>query len=351
MKKYLLPLLFIALAAVAWWLWRSDQGTTITGPLSDFAIADTARVDRIFIADKEGRTADLRKGPDGRWTVNGEPANQFPVHTLLKTFRNVEVRTPVPKSAVANTLKFMSTSAIKVEIYTGDDEPEKIWWVGHGTPDHLGVYTILEKPGIGRSESPFVLGMSGFTGLINTRFHANLDDWRSTDLAIYPDMNNIASMQVEHPMEDSMGYIINYGGDRIMSLEDAQGRELPLDTVIVFDMLQHLRDAHFEYFERTYSKAVKDSILASVPRHVLTIITRDGRKQHLKFWKKDPYPGEQSMDFEPMTVDVDRMLSVKDDTALVVVQRYWFDRMVPYLGQVRQRPMTSAVRGPSTADR
>ena len=200
MKKYLLPLLFIALAAVAWWLWRRDTGTTLTGAMSDFAIADTARVDRIFIADKQGRTADLRRGPDGRWTVDGRPANQFPVGTLLKTFRNVEVRTPVPKSAEAATLKFMSTSAVKVEIYTGGSRPEKIWWVGHGTPDHLGVYTILEKPGTGRSASPFVLGMSGFTGLINTRFHANLDEWLSTDMAVYPDINAIASMQVEHPL-------------------------------------------------------------------------------------------------------------------------------------------------------
>lgn len=334
MKKSLLPLLFIALAAVAWWLWRRDTGTTLTGAMSDFAIADTARVDRIFIADKQGRTADLRRGADGRWTVDGRPANQFPVGTLLKTFRNVEVRTPVPKSAEAATLKFMSTSAVKVEIYTGGSRPEKIWWVGHGTPDHLGVYTILEKPGTGRSESPFVLGMSGFTGLINTRFHANLDEWLSTDLAVYPDINAIASMQVEHPLEDSAGYIINFGGGRDMSLNDAQGRSLPVDTVIVFDMLQHAIDAHFEYFERTYTRAVKDSILASEPRHVLTLTTRDGRKQRLAFWKKNPYPGEKTMDFETLTTDVDRMLSVKDDTALVVVQRYWFDRMVPYLGQV-----------------
>lgn len=334
MKKYRLPLLFIALAALAWWLWRRDTGTTLTAAMSDFAIADTARVDRIFIADKQGRTADLRKGADGRWTVNGLAANQFPVHTLLKTFRNVEVRTPVPKSAEAATLKFMSTSAVKVEIYTGGSTPEKIWWVGHGTPDHLGVYTILEKPGTGRSESPFVLGMSGFTGLINTRFHANLDEWRSTDLSVYPDMEAIASMQVEHPLEDSLGYIINYGGGRAMTLQDAHGRSLPVDTVIVFDMLRHVIDAHFEYFERTYTKAVQDSIKAAVPRHILTLTSRDGKTRKLKFWKKDPYPGEKTMDFEAMTEDVDRMLSVKDDTALVVVQRYWFDRMVPYLGQV-----------------
>ena len=42
--------------------------------------------------------------------------------------------------------------------------------------------------------------------------------------------------------------------------------------------------------------------------------------------------------YAPAFVGGSSLLGVLDDTALVVVQRYWFDRMVPYLGQVRQRP-------------
>ncbi len=334
MKKLLLPLLFVLLAAMAFWLWRSNSGSTLTGPLSDFAMPDTARVSRIFIADKQGLTADLRRGTDGLWTVNGLPANQFPVRTLLKTFLKVEVRTPVAKSMEAMTLKLMASAAVKVEIYTGDDEPEKIWWVGHGTPDHFGVYTILEKPGVGRSDSPFVLGMTGFTGLINTRFHARLDEWRSTDLSIYPDIEQIASLKVEHAQPDSAGYTVQYGGGRMMSLLDEQGQPMAFDSVIVMDMLLHVKDAHFEYFERTWTKAQKDSILASPPQHVLTITTKDGGSKRLPFWKKRPYAGERNVDFDLLAEDLDRMHSVLNDTALVVVQRYWFDRMVPYLGQV-----------------
>lgn len=336
MKKLNLPLLLIVLTAVAFWLWRSNTGSTLAGPLSDFAVPDTASVDRIFIADKQGLTADLRR-VNGRWTVNGLPANQFNVGTLLKVFVRVEVRTPVAKSMEAMTLKLMASNAVKVEIYTGGDEPEKIWWLGHGTPDHFGVYALLEKPGTGRSDSPFVLGMSGFTGLINTRFHARLDEWRSTELAIHPDLNSIASVKVEHPMQDSAGYTITYSGDRNMAVLDEQGTPMAFDSVIVMDVLLHMRDAHFEYFERTYPKTRIDSIMASVPWHVLTITTRDGRSQRFPFWKKKPYAGERNADFDLLVEDLDRMHSLLDDSALVVVQRYWFDRMVPYLGQVAKR--------------
>ena len=127
MKKLLLPLLFLALAGVAFWFWRSNTGSTLAGPLSDFAVQDTASVDRIFMADKQGLTADLRR-EKGRWTVNGLPANQFNVGTLLKVFVRVEVRAPVAKSMEAMTLKLMASNAIKVEIYTGGEKPEKIWW-------------------------------------------------------------------------------------------------------------------------------------------------------------------------------------------------------------------------------
>ncbi len=341
MKKLLLPLIFLLLAFIAFWLWRSNTGSTLSGPLSDFAVPDTAKVDRIFIADKQGLTADLRRTvlPNGveTWTVNGLPANQFPVRTLLKTFLKVEVRTPVAKSMQAMTLKLMASNAIKVEIYTGEEKPEKIWWLGHGTPDHFGVYAVLEKPGVGRSDSPFVLGMSGFTGLINTRFHARLDEWRSTDLAIYPDLDQITRVKVEHPMLDSAGYTITYGGGREMGLLDEQDRPLAFDSVIVMDVLMHLTDAHFEYFERTLPKAQVDSIKATVPWHVITITANDGRSQRIPFWKKEPYQGERNVDFDLLVEDVDRMHALLQDTALVVVQRYWFDRMVPYLGQVKAR--------------
>jgi hypothetical protein len=333
----ILPLLLLlALGGVALWLWRSRSNTTLAGPMADFAVRDTANIDRIFIAQMDGHTADLRRAGD-HWTVNGMPANQVPINTLLKTFIRVEVKTPVPMSMQANVLKTMSTLAVKVEIYTGDDKPEKIWWVGHGTQDHFGVFAVLEKPGEGRSDSPFVLGMTGFTGIINTRFHARLDEWRSSDVAVYKDLSKVSRVQVEHPSSDSPGYTILYNGKGTLQLKDTAGRDAPIDTSLVRDLMMHLTDAHFEYFERTISKAQRDSVLATKPWHVLTVTTTAGASKRIPFWRKNPNPGERDADFNLLTQDVDRMYCLVDDSALVVVQRYWFDRMVPNLEQLAPR--------------
>lgn len=333
----ILPLLLLlALGGVALWLWRSGSNTTLAGPMADFAVPDTAKIDRIFIAQMDGKTADLRRAGD-HWTVNGMSANPVPINTLLKTFIRVEVKTPVPKSMQANVLKTMSTLAVKVEIYTGDDTPEKIWWVGHGTQDHFGVFAVLEKPGEGRSDSPFVLGMTGFTGIINTRFHARLDEWRSSDVAVYKDLSKVARVQVEHPSTDSPGYSILYNGKGTLQLKDTAGRDVPIDTSLVRDLMMHLTDAHFEYFERSITKAQRDSVLATKPWHMLTVTTTDGTSKRIPFWRKNPNPGERDADFNLLTQDVDRMYCLVDDSALVVVQRYWFDRMVPNLEQLAPR--------------
>lgn len=342
MKKRWPLLLLIVLAVVAWQLWRTRSNSTLAGPLTDFTVQDTARVDRIFIADKAGGHVDLRRtltsnGAE-RWTVDGLPANPIPVNLLLKTFIRVEVKTPVPMSMQTNVLKFMSNNAVKVEIYTGGKEPAKIWWVGHATPDHFGTYCLLEIPGVGKSNSPFVLGMAGFTGIINTRFHTRLDEWRSTDVIIHPDLSEVARVHVEHPSSDSPPYTVTFDGDSTLTLLDAQDRPLPMDTTYVRDLMLHLRDAHFEYFERSISRAQRDSVLATKPWHVITVTDRKGREQRVPFWRKNPNPGEKTANFEPMKEDVDRMYALLNDTALVVVQRYWYDRTVPYLSQLQPKP-------------
>lgn len=335
-KRWPLLLLFVVLAAVAFWLWRSNRPTTLAGDIADFVVPDTAAVTRIFIADKAGASVDLRRVEQG-WTVNGMPADKQQVITLLKTFLLVEVRSPVPKSAVENVLKVMASTGKKVEIYEGGAKPVKIWWVGHATKDHLGTYMLLEKPGLGRSSSPFVVGMSGFIGVLPPRFHTRVDDWRSLELTRYPDLTRIARVQVTHPTADSADFTVTYKGGNDLALFDGHGAAVPMDSLFVKDMMLGLRNGNFEYIERGISKAQRDSVLSTPPWHVLTITNTAGGEQRIPFWKKNPRPGERDMDMNLLVDDRDRMYALQDDTLLVVVQRMKFDRIVTSLGRLRAK--------------
>lgn len=336
MKKRLpLLLLFTALAAVALWLWRNNTGSTLDKDLADFVVPDTSSVDRIFIAETSGRAVDLVRTPQG-WTVNGMPANNHSVRTLLKTFQRVEVRAPVPKSAADAILKGLAVGARKVEIYTGGKRPEKIWYVGPGAADRNSTYMLLEKPGVGRSASPFAVGIYGRTGTLDTRFHANVDDWRSLRLFSFPDLTRVQRVQVEHPAVDSAGFAITMVNGQDVRLLRADGTEARFDTIATRDVLLGLKEGNFELLERVLDRARRDSVLASPPWHVLTVTTPEGT-QRIPFWRKDPNPGELDNQFRKLVDNPYRMFSVTQDTSLVVVQRVRYDPQVPYLHQVLAR--------------
>ncbi|MBK8338625.1 MAG: hypothetical protein IPK99_00750 [Flavobacteriales bacterium] len=265
MKRLLWTLLVLAvLGALAWWLQHRDTGTTLDQPLTDFTIADTAAVDRIFIAEPDGRSVDLRRQQDGTWTVNGIfPAKQFQVSLLLKTFYRAEVRAPVPKSAEENVLRVMASIVRKVEIYQGGDRPEKVWYVGHSTKDHVGTYMLLEKPGTGRSNLPFVMGMSGFTGSLTSRFHATVDDWRSTVVFAYPTLDAIAEVRVENATDPANSYALLMKPNGPLELLDGSGAAVPMDTARASSVLQQFKSLNFEFIERSMSKAQCDSVRES----------------------------------------------------------------------------------------
>ncbi|MCC6840300.1 MAG: hypothetical protein IT230_09100 [Flavobacteriales bacterium] len=335
-KRALLLVLLAGLGALAWWLWKHNTGSTFSGALTDFAVADTASVDRIFIAEKSGGTADLRRTSSG-WTVNGMPAKDFQVALLLKTFKLVELRAPVPKSMEGNVLRVMTGTARKVEIYQGGSKPSKIWWVGGSSADHYGTYMVLEVPGRGRSEVPFEMGMAGFTGVLNTRFHTIIDDWRSSRVTYYPTLADISRVEVEIPGDPSQGYNIAFKGGDSLVLHDGLGRVVPMDTLRVQDVMLALRNGSFEGFERSLPPAGRDSVLHAQPWYVLRITSTKG-VQRIPFWRKKPMAGEKGMDFNPVTEDVNRMYALINDTALVVVQRYWWDRVTRPLSSLEAQP-------------
>ena len=333
-KRWLFLLVLIVLGVLAWILHQRSSTTTLAGPLSDFAIEDTARVDRIFISDQKGAHVDLRRTADG-WNVNGTfMAKQHDVDMLLRTFRRVEVRSPVPKSAEPMVLRTMAAASKRVEIYQGDRKPSKIWIVGHGTKDHFGTYMILEEPGKGRSSTPFILGLSGFTGILGPRFHNVLDDWRSTSVTEFPDLYQIASLEVEHPQMPRESYRIeNLEGGRAR-FTDLQGKPIELDTTLARAAFLSFQKLNYEYIERNLNKHQKDSLLNTSPNHIVRLTTRDGEKQEMKFWYM-PYKGGESQ-WDPRALhDNVRMRALIQDTLLVVVQRHMFDRVVQTASALR----------------
>ena len=69
-RRTILLLILIALGVLAWWLSSNRGSSSLAAPMSDFMIPDTSKVDRIFIAEHDGKSVDLRRQSDGTWTAN-----------------------------------------------------------------------------------------------------------------------------------------------------------------------------------------------------------------------------------------------------------------------------------------
>lgn len=327
-RRILLLVVLIALGALAWWLNRNRGTTTLEGPLSDFPVADTAAVDRIHIVDMHGRTIDLRRRSDG-WRVNEHFAtDRTKVDLLLRTFKRVEVRSPVPKSAEANVLKAMASGGTKVEIYQGGNRPVKTWIVGHGSRDNFGTYMLLEIEGKGRSPSPFVMNMAGFTGILNTRFTTVLDEWRASTVFHFNDLYDLKAVEVEMPQAPALSYHIDHLEDGRVRLTDFNGNDLRMDSILVRGALLPYQQLNYEYIIRGMARAKRDSLLRASPSHVVRVEHRSGHVQEARFWHL-PYTGEEPTFDGPRPLhDPRHMYAVVEDTLLVMVQRASFDHIL-----------------------
>jgi len=326
-RRLLLLLVLAALGAAAWWLSSRSTGSTLDPTLSDFAIADTARVTRIHISDRKGKTIDLRRTRNG-WNVNGSyRARQPEVSTLLNTFKRIEVKSPVPKSAEETALRAMAASSIKVEIYTGGAEPEKIWIVGHDTKDQKGTHMVLELPGVGRSSAPFIMGMQGFIGILNTRFPTDPDNWRSSSVFSYPDLHALASVEVEHVARPDASYRIDNRLGATPLLLAPSGAALPMDTVLVQAALLPYKEFNYDHIMRDVAPAMRDSLLAAAPNFVITATGRDGAAQSMRLWYMANRSEDPGFDTPRPLHDPVRMWAVVQDSLLVAVQRQYVDIM------------------------
>ena len=334
-NRITLFLILVLLGCVAYWLWSRSNPTTLDRPLSDFAVQDTSRVSRIFITDQYGRQINLQRTRSG-WILNDVfKAKQYQVELLLKTFARVQVKSPVPKSSEATALRIMGSSSKKVEIYEGGQKPSKIWIVGHATRDNFGTYMLLEKPGEGRSNAPFIMDMPGFNGVLNTRFHTSLDNWRSTELFNFPDLRAIAKVEVLNPAAPSTSYRIDQAADGRVSLFNSTGQAVPFDTVLVKGAMLPLKEVNFEGIERKLLPASRDSLFAATPNYILKLALRDGKEQTAKIWLM-PYTGpEPAFGQSKPLHDAVRMNALVQDTLLVVMQRQALERILQPISDFR----------------
>jgi len=104
MKKILLLLvLLLTLVAIIFYFYNTPGKTTLNKMESNFAVADTAAINKIFIADKADSEILLERSAEGHWIVNNKyKVRPGSIQILLETIKRIRPNYPVANAAHNN---------------------------------------------------------------------------------------------------------------------------------------------------------------------------------------------------------------------------------------------------------
>ncbi|HKR04919.1 MAG TPA: hypothetical protein VJY62_09805 [Bacteroidia bacterium] len=325
-KNQTILLITVVLLAIAGYFIANSRKGTIREELKNFAVADTAAISKIFIADKFGHAVSVERVNAGKWTVNGKsPARQDAINTLLLTMKNMEVRSPVAKAAYNTIMKELSAKGRKVEIYQ-NGKLFKTYYVGSATQDMLGTFMYLEN-----SSVPFVLFIPGFDGYLTTRFILDEDEWKQHlvfDVGI-ENISSVISQDMEQP-QNSIMITRQSNGDFLLSNYSDKSPVAGAEQNKIQHYMAGFTNLNYEVESRS-SKEYLDSIKSAGPFRILTVTDTKNKTTSVKMFRMPVTEKSKGMyenaAGEQMQFDPDKMFAqVNNESGLKVLQYYAFGK-------------------------
>lgn len=332
-KTWILLLVLLGVVA-AYFLIKKDTDTTIRKDLMDFSLENVEDIDKIRITKKDEEGSIIVENVKGDyWQLNGTyDANMDMVELVLRTLKNMEVKSPVAVAAKPNVMKYMAVSGKKVEVFSNGKLLKSIYF-GQTTPDNLGTYAMLEG-----AESPYILHIPGFQGYINSRFSNISKEWRSK--MIYTiESEEIQMAKVEWTQEPDKSFsIINEEEDPV--LKNGKGETPDRSTVNmnkVRSYLNHFEMIPFTSFAMDVNQEKADSISKTKPYCVVTLEDKRGAQKSVRIYYK-PLAKNTYYKFDddgnPLEHEVDKYYAFIDDsTEILVIQDATFQKLMKHYSE------------------
>ncbi|MBI4930462.1 MAG: hypothetical protein HY841_06850 [Bacteroidetes bacterium] len=321
----------IILSSLSFWMISHNGKGTIRKELFDFAVADTASISKIYMANTGGKQITIEKEKPGEWKVNGKfKARTEAVKNLLTCIKDLQVRNPVAKSAIENISKQMATSSTKIEIYNGENLI-KTYYVGSDTQDGLGTFMLLVDAETGENSTlPFVMFIPGFNGFLSVRYFMDEDLWRDRSIfSFYPDQ--ISSISVEYTRYRDSSFTIYFSDKNEISIADSKGANLPsFDTLKAKRYITYYSNIQYDALKNQLRDSFKDSVIAKGPVHIIKLKDRKGKIHVVKTFSKQPdNPGQiDEVTGKPIVEDLERMfVLINDDKDFALIQYYVFGKL------------------------
>lgn len=331
MKKLRTPIIVIVLAGLAFFAYKlsqkNDNSKLADEALSDFAVDDTASIDKLILTDTEGSAGVNLVKKNGTWTTEqGDCVQQHLVSTILGTIKRVAVKSLVPKDGIESINKMLAAHHRKMEIYQ-NGELIKTWYIGNATADHYGTYMLLKDPEKGKSPEPFIMHMPNERGSLQSRFITNPLEFRCTGIFNY-DPLNVKSIDVKIPEASELNFKIVANSDNNFSLYNNSKSVEKFDTAKVRSYILFYKKIHFESYNSLLMPHQVDSLYKASPYYTIEVVTKDGDQNKIKLYKKRFVIERYGLDGQLLEFDQDRLWVFLEDGTLVVGQYHVFNKLM-----------------------
>lgn len=326
-KKTFLAFIILLLVAISYYLINKKPWGVNYKDIADFSIEDTANIDKIFIADREGKAVILEKIGQQEWIINGNHKADFTkIALLLETVKTMKVLRPVPDSEHNTAVGDLATIGIKVQFYN-KDETIKTIYVGSATQEQNGTYMLIEN-----ASKPYAVHIPGFFGFLTPRFISDSLVWRDRTVFNYVP-EQIKSIAI-HYENNQKSFNINNSNIKNPILYNANQQIKAINDVqFLRYYIASFKQLNFEGYDENQNTQLVDSVLHSKIFCTLQITNVNGQINTLKLYRKaidkhtkkliDEATGKE------LAYDGDRYWAfMNNDKSLMLIQQYNFGKVL-----------------------
>jgi hypothetical protein len=318
--------------------WFDESLTANESPQSEFAVKDTASIDKFIITKSSGETATLTRDKKEGWIVNGKvKAKPESIVLIMRAFKNVAVKTRVGAAARNNVIKNIAAYHRKIQIFQ-NGEWTKTWYIGNLSADKTGSYFLLETPAMGKSDEPFIMELASFQGQLDIRFYTEEADWKFTGVFNYHP-NDIKEIKLESGENEKDGFTLKSLPNRKLELIDYLGGKINgFDTLTARAYMYGYKKIHYEQMAKRLSFSQIDSLKKSKPLFKITVKDAANNEKGISLYNMPNYGKETDLEGKVLQYNSQRAYGILTNDEVVVVQFYVFSKLL--------RPANSFIKKP-----
>ncbi len=323
-------LILLILVGLSIYIYKSKSKlSTVDEDSRNFSFKDTAAITRIFMADKEGNKSTIERTKKG-WVVNGKyECRSDAILNILEVIKLVEVKMSVPKEGRENVIKYMSSNAIKVEIYCSEKKVRQ-YYVGHETYDSEASYMLLCDPESGENyKDPYACFIAGFNGYLQPRFVTKENEWRDRLVINYtpPQLKQIKVQHFDQGVDPS--FVIDLLSANQFKLKKLNGQDLNFDEGKLRQYLIYFQNLSYEVLITGKNKKLQDSLNNVKPFCVISLSTTNFNTAEYKFYRKK-FLGDINPEHGiTYNFDPDRLyMSFNNDKDWALIQYFVFGKLM-----------------------